>query len=267
MAARPGTPTEAPITPLRLPRGVKTVVLFGGTFDPPTSFHTGIKWHLSSMGLSEREAAVVYVPTPQNPLKKSSPVADDWTRVAMLFDATACHWDGDKTSAGPPWALLWTDEIRRRRWMIEQGQPAEIYTIDTVRRLRAAVGEGVRIHLLIGTDQALQFEKWRAWKELLREAEPLVVLRPPCTTVRAFLEALKEQGASASQQLAWARRVVALEPDDTSATRVRALLARQSSDVRTWPVELKLTLDEVVARLVARLGLYGVRRKRRKRAK
>jgi len=51
------------------------------------------------------------------------------------------------------------------------------YTIDTLRLLRAQY-PAAEIFLLIGSDQAIEFVRWREWEQIVREAQLCIVRRP-----------------------------------------------------------------------------------------
>jgi len=51
-------------------------------------------------------------------------------------------------------------------------------SVDTLRELRAGLGEGVKFFLLIGADQASQFPRWKEPEALARLAQICVLARP-----------------------------------------------------------------------------------------
>jgi nicotinate-nucleotide adenylyltransferase len=254
MAARKAKKVEeAPITPLKLPRGVKTLVVYGGSFDPPHEYHLQA-WVLGRI-MFGGGARTLYVPAARNPLKERGPVASDEDRVAMLL-------------AGGPWkkrnsvdflAGVWTDEIDRARWHREQGQDdTPSFTIDTIRRLRTVVPESVTLRLLIGSDQALSFHKWKSWRTLLREAEPIVAMREPAPTPKDLVEKLDPRVWSLRERLAWAGRIVPYQPMRRSSTDIRALIARQPLTLSKWRDEAKLAVPHEFAPYIIKHRLYGV---------
>ena len=105
------------------------------------------------------------------------------------------------------------------------------YTVLTLESLRADLGK-TPLCLLIGADQFRSFETWHRWQEIPALAH-LVVLNRPGTTAGALpawahgrectdLNVLREAPAG---------RLVFLtvSPQDISATRIRAALARGES--------------------------------------
>lgn len=185
-----------------------SVILVGGTFDPPHLAHTKLAIEARAAAGLER-AFLLYVPASHNPLKSCGPVAGDEERLAMVHLALR-----DVPNAG-----VWSDEIDRC-----PNQAA--YTIDTVRRLRGALPGTTKLRLLIGADQALLFQKWREAAELLTLSPPIVMLRgSDCTALLTSIEETKAW--SPEQHKAWKQAIVSTSQMNISSTRIRALLARK----------------------------------------
>ena len=129
----------------------KRVLIFGGTFDPP---------HLAHTTLAARAAAllecdnILFIPAAINPLKVNHPPASNEHRLAMLRLAIA-EIPNAKTST------------------IELDRPGPSYTVDTLRSLKASRHQGIEasrenanaFFLLIGADQALDFHRWKEWRD------------------------------------------------------------------------------------------------------
>jgi nicotinate-nucleotide adenylyltransferase len=60
----------------------------------------------------------------------------------------------------------------------ELAPDASGYTVDTLRALRAELGEGPELYLLLGGDQYAAFETWRAPEQVARLARLAVFARP-----------------------------------------------------------------------------------------
>lgn len=60
-------------------------------------------------------------------------------------------------------------EIRRAR-------PA--YTVDTLRELRAELGDAAELWFLIGGDSLAALSSWKDWRKLFRLANLAVAMRP-----------------------------------------------------------------------------------------
>lgn len=193
-----------------MPAGVRGLIVFGGTFDPPHRAHAALP------DLVRRRAApgsfLLYVPAARSPHKPGAPGAPDADRLEMLR----------LTIAGLRDAAIWTDEIDR-------GGPS--YMIDTLLRLRGVVPRETRPRLLIGSDQAAAFHAWRSPREILSLAPALVMPRPPLTT-REQLDAELERAAfwSREERGVWRAAFVDCPIDGVTATRVRELLGRVPRD-------------------------------------
>lgn len=173
-----------------------TILIYGGALDPPHNAHVRLP-ELVRQALGAD--VIYYIPAARPPLK-SSPVdasADD--RVAMLRLALRDQ----------PRAQVLTDELDRAG----DGRPS--YTVDTLEGLRQRLGPHVRMRLLIGADQARQFEQWRDWRRVVELAEPVVMLRPPDTR-----ESLSAE---------WRDRVVEVPVMDVSSTEIRRRVAAGES--------------------------------------
>jgi nicotinate-nucleotide adenylyltransferase len=207
------------------------VLLYGGTFDPP---HLG---HIELPRAARRELGadlVLYIPAARSPFKPHGPEATDDDRLAMLGAALE----------GEAGAAVSTIELAR------SGQEPS-YTIDTVRAMRSALPEGVRLRLLIGADQAAAFHRWRDASELLRLAEPAVFLREPIETAEGLIDLLRPHWAEADAE-AWRGRVLRTPLVRISATKVREALSRGGVD----GAEARSMLPEGVRRVIRERGLY-----------
>lgn len=236
---------ESPITPLKLPKGVRTLIVLGGSFDPPHVGHLVPALSAIEKGRI-RDAKVLLVPAARSPHKPAGTAASDRHRIAMLR-LLAKRWPG---------VLIWLDEIRRARI----GEPS--YTVDTLRRLRRIVPEHVGLRLLIGTDQAAAFHKWREPREIIRLAEPLVLRRKPIASRAELLRAMEHTFWSNSELEAWAGRLTknALAADNSTA--IRAAIPNAPADVRTWPKRPGLRfVDSKIAKYIVTHGLYGFNEK------
>lgn len=238
---------DAPITPIPIPPAefarLRAVLLIGGSFDPPHLGHTRVAAALRAAAFPDGPCAghvwLVYVPAARSPHKPVGPVASDADRVAMLGLALASI----------PQACVWTDELDRA-----PSEPS--YTVDTVRRARAwldgAGAPGVPLRLVIGTDQAAAFHRWRDPRDIIALAEPLVMARAGVIDGAAILRSLLASGAwSPADLAAWRERVIDLKSHGlaASSTDVRAKLARGDA--------LIPELDPAVAAYITRRGLYA----------
>jgi len=118
-----------------------TVLLFGGSFDPPHRAHTALP-----RIVAERIGAdvVAYLPAGRAPHKLDREQTDPRHRLAMLRLALQDE----------PGTIVLTDEIDRA-----PGEPS--YTVDTLERLHGRVSPGTTLRLLFGGDQLHIFDTWR----------------------------------------------------------------------------------------------------------
>jgi nicotinate-nucleotide adenylyltransferase len=170
-------PTPAPDT---------LVLVFGGSFDPPTLAHVELP-DAARRSLHAHE--VWYIPAGLQPHKLQHPAALARHRLAMLRLALD----------GLDWARVLEDELERAR--LEPRAPT--YTFDTLRALRARTPPHVRLRLLIGSDQLEAFTRWRDPAGVVALAEPVVLLRPPAT--REEVLATLPEGLDARE---WAPRLL-----------------------------------------------------------
>lgn len=199
------------------------LLLFGGSFDPPTRAHAALPEVVrASLGFD----AVLYAPAKVSPFKAgAAPPAPPEHRVAML----------QRCLAGRARSIVLLDEVE-----VPGDSPS--YTIDTVRELRRRMRPEAELRLLLGADQPEHFHRWRMSDELLVLSEPVVMLRPPATRASVLSR------VPADQREAWARRFVDVPPMDVSATEARRRLAAGEAVDDLVP--------EAVAAYIREHGLY-----------
>jgi nicotinate-nucleotide adenylyltransferase len=129
-------------------------VLYGGTFDPVHNGHLAI-------ARAARDAldCDIHMMPAADPPHRAPPGANAQARVAMLQLAIADE----------PRLLLDRRELERggRSW-----------SIDTVRGLRAQLGDDAPIALLVGADSFIGLPTWKAWRSLLDATHFVVAERP-----------------------------------------------------------------------------------------
>jgi nicotinate-nucleotide adenylyltransferase len=162
-----------------------TVGLYGGSFDPVHEGHAHVaKTARRRLGLDR----VVWLVSPQNPLKTAAPPAELTERLARVRERARAT------------GMIVSDLERRI---------GARYTIDTVRWLKGRF-PGVRFVWIMGADSLAGFHRWRGWAELAREV-PIAVVSRPGSALRSRLSPL-------------ARRFAAFRRPDREGTR----LARRS---------------------------------------
>ena len=135
--------------------GLKSILLFGGTFDPVHNGHLA----MASDALVESGAAHLTILPAGNPYQRGRmPLASALHRTAMLNIAFGGMKD----------VLIDSRELER---------DGPTFTIDTLRELRLAHGDGAALTWLIGGDAFARLDSWRHWQSLFALANFAVVLR------------------------------------------------------------------------------------------
>jgi len=184
------------------------VGVFGGTFDP---IHYG---HLRPAQEAVQKLALAelrFIPAAQPP-HRPPPVASAAQRLAMaelaIRDLPGLRVDGRELQRG-----------------------GLSYTVLTLESLRAELGN-TPLCLLIGADQFRSFETWHRWQEIPALAH-LVVLNRPGATAGALPDWARKRTCMDLHKLqespAGRLAFLSVSPQDISATRIRAALARGES--------------------------------------
>jgi nicotinate-nucleotide adenylyltransferase len=205
--------------------GHKTVLVFGGSFDPPHRAHVALPQQAArAIGAD----LVAYVPAGRAPHKLDRVQTDPRHRVAMLRLALAAA-PSDIDS------VILTDEVDR-------GPSEPSYTVDTLEHLSRRIDDGATLRLLIGADQLRIFDSWREPERIVQLAEPVVMVRPPDTR-DTLLDALPEDLRDA-----WSSRLVSVDQRDISSTAIRERIA-EGLPIDEW-------VAESVAEYIDEHGLY-----------
>ncbi|OWY38294.1 nicotinic acid mononucleotide adenylyltransferase [Xenophilus sp. AP218F] len=205
--------------------------LFGGTFDPIHRAHLRMaRAFCDELALDE----VRLIPAGQPYHRAAGPVASPAQRLEMTRLAIAGE------------ARLVADDREIRR-----GKPA--YTVDTLREVRAEIGDAAELWFLIGGDSLAALPGWRDWQELFSLANLAVALRPGFDWHQLPAAARQEwqarQVADFSNRTASGTiRPLALPPLDLSATLLREQLRRG--------IAVDQELTPAVADYIRRHGLY-----------
>ncbi len=116
--------------------------IFGGSFDPVHSGHIILAEDLIEKGIFKR---IVFVPANISPLKNHSPEATFDDRIKMIKLAVKVY------------SQMEVSDIERNTNVS--------YTIDTVKRISQHIKD---IGIIIGTDQAYQFQEWKSPDKILK---------------------------------------------------------------------------------------------------
>ncbi len=136
-----------------MPSSPDLTILYGGTFDPVHNGHLGVARHARDA----LRAQVRLMPA-ADPPHKGPTHADAAQRAEMLRLAV-----GDE-------AGLCVD-------LRELGRDGPSYTVDTLRELRAEVGDDAAWAILIGADSLRALDTWHRWRELFDLAHVVVAER------------------------------------------------------------------------------------------
>ena len=150
-----------------------SVGLFGGSFDPAHEGHA----HVARTAMRRLKLhRVVWLVSPQNPLKRARPPASLARRMA-----------GARAFAQGPGMIV--SDLEHRL--------GSVFTVDTLRTLKARY-PGVKFVWIMGSDSLANFHRWRGWRTIFREVPVAVVARPQGL--------MKSRLAPAAQRFARARR-------------------------------------------------------------
>lgn len=129
------------------------VGLFGGSFNPAHEGHA----HVAETARRRLNLdKVIWLVSPQNPLKSSHETADVAERMAAA-----------RTYARGPDMIVSDAETKL----------GSQYTIDTIRALKRRFPK-VRFVWIMGADSLAGFHRWRGWTQIMREIPVAVVSRP-----------------------------------------------------------------------------------------
>lgn len=150
---------------------------------------------------------IIYVPAAISPHKLDHPPLDPAHRVAMLKLAIRGLADTG----------ISTIEIERE---------GPSYMIDTLRSFRSHIEDAHPLRLLIGDDQAMAFNRWKDWSDIIELAEPIVMprLHP---TAESMAKALASEGGWSDGEISrWIDWRIDLPIMDVEATIIRECIAR-----------------------------------------
>lgn len=157
---------------------MKTIALFGGTFDPVHFGHLRMALELrQALGFDEMRL----VPSHQ-PKHRQGPGVSPGHRRRMLA-----------------LALQDCDELQLDER--ELNRPGPTYTVDTLEELRGELGAEVSISFCMGLDSLLTLHSWHRWHRLLELAHLVVVARPGWQLPRegAVAKLLQKYGGGVEQ--------------------------------------------------------------------
>ena len=129
--------------------------LFFGSFNPIHTGHLLIANHILNFTSLNK---ICFVVSPQNPLKGSNNLLDAEDRLKLVQISIS----GDE---------------RFEVSDVEFNLPKPLYTINTLERLKSTYPQH-QYHLIIGSDNFLNFDSWKSPDKLRREWKIIVYVRP-----------------------------------------------------------------------------------------
>ena len=177
--------------------GVKRIGIYSGSFNPIHLGHQLLAEYLIDNKLVDE---VWFVVSPCNPLKNQEDLIDEYIRLEMVVFAIR-------------------DQHGLKASDIEFTMPIPSYSIDTLHELSSQY-PNFQFNLIIGSDNALVFDQWKEYKELLNEYPVLVYPR----SGHDFAEV-----AHKYPQM----QLLDSPYYDISSTQIRELIA-QKKDVTKW---------------------------------
>ncbi len=137
---------------------MRSIALYFGSFNPIHNGHIALAEWVVEQGLCDE---LIFIVSPQNPLKEQSDLAPEFSRYEMC--ELACK------------ASRYPEQIKVSAVEFVLEKPS--YTINTLRYLRENFGSEMQFSILMGADNIENFDKWREYEEILRDYPLLVYPR------------------------------------------------------------------------------------------
>jgi len=132
----------------------KRIGVYSGSFNPIHTGHQKLAQYLIDTQIVDE---VWFIVSPCNPLKKQEEIIDEYIRLDMLMLAIK-HHEHFKASD------------------IEFTMPVPSYSIDTLHELSSLYPD-FQFFLIIGSDNALVFDQWKDYHQILNDYPVLVYPR------------------------------------------------------------------------------------------
>ncbi len=189
----------------------RCVLLLGGSFDPVHAGHVALARYFGTL-LHPDELRLVPAGQPWQKPGMRTPAPH---RIAML-NAAFMNW--------PVPVVIDEQEVQRE---------GASYAIDTLRTLRAELGDKVSIVMALGADQLLNLHTWHQWQQLFEFAHLCFATRPGFSLNAEALKAevadqLARRLASPSQLRTTPQGLTYVATNlsvDVSSTEIRQALA------------------------------------------
>lgn len=147
---------------------MKKVLLYFGSFNPIHKGHIALAEWVVEQDLCDE---LIFIVSPQNPLKSSTELAPEFSRYEMCEMACASSRFPDRI------------KVSAVEFVLEKPS----YTINTLRYLHEQFGSQMEFSLLLGADNIENFDRWREYEEILRDY-PLFVYPREGYSVEKFAD-------------------------------------------------------------------------------
>ena len=137
---------------------MRSILLYFGSFNPIHKGHIALAEWVVEQGLCDE---LIFIVSPQNPLKSATELAPEFSRYEMCEMACASSRYPEKI------------KVSAVEFVLEKPS----YTINTLRYLRENFGSEMEFSLLLGADNIESFDRWREYEEILADYRLLVYPR------------------------------------------------------------------------------------------
>ena len=212
-------------------------LLYGGTFDPVHAGHLAI-----ARAAAQALSAPVHLLPAADPPHREPPGASAGQRARML-----------ELAAGGDGQLL----VDRR----ELNREGPSYTIDTLRQVRAEIGDEEPLVWIMGLDSLRQLDEWREWRGIFDFAHVLGAERPGTRLDPAWL---REQAPAVADEISARWRAPGALRDAPAGgyapLPIQPLRGESATEVRRRIAtggDWQALVPAPVARYIREQGLYG----------
>ena len=147
---------------------MKKVLLYFGSFNPIHKGHIALAEWVVEQELCDE---LIFIVSPQNPLKSSTELAPEFSRYEMCEMACASSRYPDRI------------KVSAVEFVLEKPS----YTINTLRYLSEQFGSQMQFSILLGADNIESFDRWRDYESILRDY-PLYVYPREGYSVEKFAD-------------------------------------------------------------------------------
>ena len=137
---------------------MKRVALYFGSFNPIHKGHIALAEWVVEQGLCDE---LIFIVSPQNPLKEQQELAPEFSRYEMCEMACASSRYPDRI------------KVSAVEFVLEKPS----YTLMNLRYLCEQFGSQMQFSILLGADNIEGFDRWREYEEILRDYRLLVYPR------------------------------------------------------------------------------------------